>query len=231
MFGFPCLLFQGIPQGRYLGIRHSNKLDFKGGGGFPVPLQLRIRLLRPLPSPPVESSSSPGPGVHQAQRRKGEPGWGVKRGGTEVEKFHSKGRDGVREEGKGGSKLPMGKVHFSEITTKFRGCSRHGKSFSVFKSHFPSQTFTLLAVAKRKGAATREVSGMHLREPRRSCSAAIVLQRSSKERTVPGCVGWRGCSSGAGLRRPGGGRASSKTVPAPLWATAPGNPNSCRKRN
>lgn len=72
---------------------------------------------------------------------------------------------------------------------------------------------------------------MHLREPRRSCSAAIVLQRSSKERTVPGCVGWRSCSSGAGLRRPGGGRASSKTVPAPLWATAPGNPNSCRKRN
>lgn len=47
-------------------------------------------------------------------------------------------------------------MHFSEITTtKFRGCSRHGKSFSVFKSHFLSQTFILFAVAKRKRPATR----------------------------------------------------------------------------
>lgn len=47
-------------------------------------------------------------------------------------------------------------MHFSEITTtKFRGCSTHGKSFRVFKSHFPSQTFILFAIAKRKGPATR----------------------------------------------------------------------------
>jgi len=42
----------------------------------------------------------------------------VRRGGTVVEKIHSKGRDEEREGGEGGeSKLPMGKVHFSGITT------------------------------------------------------------------------------------------------------------------
>lgn len=35
-----------------------------------------------------------------------------------MEKFHSKSGDEAREEGKGvGIKLPMGKGHFSEITT------------------------------------------------------------------------------------------------------------------
>lgn len=40
---------------------------------------------------------------------------GEERGG--VEKFHSEGRDEGRGEEKGGSKLPIGKAHFSEITT------------------------------------------------------------------------------------------------------------------
>lgn len=106
---------------------------------------------------------------------------------------------GGREREEGDDLLPTGKVHISEITTtKFRSCSRHGKSFSVFKSHFLSQTFTPFAVAKRKGPATREVSGMHPREPQLSCRAAIVLQWSSKEKTVRG--GW-GKTGGRG--RPG----------------------------
>lgn len=86
-------------------------------------------------------------------------------------------RGGREREEEGDDLLPTGKVHISErTTTKFRSCSRHGKSFSVFKSHFLSQTFTPFAVAKRKGPATREVSGMHPREPQLSCRAAIVLQ-------------------------------------------------------
>lgn len=65
------------------------------------------------------------------------------------------GREGGKKEGRW-SKPPIGKVHFSEtITTKFRGCSGPSKSFSIFKSHFLSQTFILFAVAKRKGPATR----------------------------------------------------------------------------
>lgn len=57
---------------------------------------------------------------------------------------------------------------------KFRGCSRHGKSLSVFKSHFLSQTFALFPVTKRKEAATHEVSGMHPREPQLSLGEAFV---------------------------------------------------------
>ena len=65
------------------------------------------------------------------------------------------GREGG-EKAQNRSKPPTGKVHFSEITTaKFRGCSRRGKSFSAFESHFLSQTFILFAAAKRKGPATR----------------------------------------------------------------------------
>lgn len=95
-----------------------------------------------------------------------------------------------RKEGGGWGKLPTGTVHISETTaTKFRSCSIHRKSFSVFKSHFLSQTFTPSAVAKRKRPTTREVSGMHPREPQLSCRAAIVLQWSSKKKTVQGEAG------------------------------------------
>lgn len=67
-----------------------------------------------------------------------------------------RGGRGEGEKAQNRSKPPTGKVHFSEITTaKFRGCSRRGKSFSVFESHFLSQTFILFAAAKRKGPATR----------------------------------------------------------------------------
>lgn len=127
------------------------------------------------------------------------------------------GEEGKERRSLGDDLLPTGKVHISEITTtKFRSCSRHGKSFSVFKSHFLSQTFTPFAVAKRKGPATREVSGMHPREPQLSCRAAIVLQWSSKEKTVRG--GW---GKAGGCERPGTSRAPRKSIPAPQRARPP----------
>lgn len=68
------------------------------------------------------------------------------------------------------------------------------------------------AVVKRKGPATREVSGMHPREAQQSCRAAIVLQRSSKGRTVG--------AAGAGARACGAAEAEPH---------AP-SPHLCRRR-
>lgn len=146
-------------------------LDTEGVLSWNLPSQLTLELSR---TPVSQPHLFPHKGRQSPQEHKKIQNGGWAESGTEAEKFLKEKldeREGKREE----AVPPTGKVHFSRIITKkFRGCSRHGKSLSVFKSHFLSQTFALFPVTKRKEAATHEVSGMHPREPQLSLGEASV---------------------------------------------------------
>lgn len=130
------------------------------------------------------------------------------------------GREGG-EKAQNRSKPPTGKVHFSEITTaKFRGCSRRGKSFSVFESHFLSQTFILFAAAKRKGPATRASVRNASEGAPAKLQGSYCASVKFKGKDRPGGLGRLRCCAGGVRGRPGGGRALRRLVPAPPRATA-----------
>ena len=130
------------------------------------------------------------------------------------------GREGG-EKAQNRSKPPTGKVHFSEITTaKFRGCSRRGKSFSAFESHFLSQTFILFAAAKRKGPATRASVRNASEGAPAKLQGSYCASVKFKGKDRPGGLAAAGLLRGRSTRETRRRQSLSKLVPAPPRATA-----------